>query len=49
MVAAHPFLSALFSQEMALFHGGKGLVIEPGAVISTHYIQSGRLFYVPVT
>lgn len=36
-------------QEMTLFKGGKGLVIEPGAVMSTHYIQSGRLFYVPVT
>jgi hypothetical protein len=34
---------------MTLFNGGKGLIIEPGAVMSTHYIQSGRLFYVPVT
>jgi hypothetical protein len=36
-------------QEMTLFNGGKGLIIEPGAVMSTHYIQSGRLFFVPVT
>ncbi|KAI3432787.1 hypothetical protein D9Q98_010372 [Chlorella vulgaris] len=48
-VAPESIIFGSLSQEMSLFHGGKGLVIEPGAVMSTHYIQSGRLFYVPVT
>ena len=35
-------------QELTLLAGGEASVTEPGATISTHYVQSGRLFYVPV-
>ena len=35
-------------QEISLLHSGRDLVFEEGGGVSTHYIQSGRIFFVPV-
>ena len=35
-------------QELTLLEGGEESVTEPGATVSTHDVQSGRLFYVPI-
>lgn len=31
--------------ELQLLHSGRDLVVEQGAVVSTHYVRSGRYYY----
>lgn len=31
--------------ELRLLHSGRNLVVEQGAVVSTHYVRSGRYYY----